>query len=135
MTSAPPSEHFVLVAPLPRSLGHSKTNSTWQERERAWRYARDDWREQIRSQLPPGQCSPIFAGPVRLVIRWRYVDPLLGGDRPDYDNAVMRLAPAFDALAATGVLADDHQIIDVTFEWEPVTDEAPGLRIEIRRVK
>lgn len=129
-----PVERVILSFPIPlRHLDKNHKPAHWSVRSTTWNRAIKDAHNEIITQLQvPGMrdWEPIGA-PVRVRCRWRHQQ---GQQRPDYDNAIARLSPIFDALETAEVLDDDHQIehVDVVFEPVPAGDE--GLEIEIEAI-
>lgn len=121
-----------LTFPLP-SIKHSKNHRAgWQERRKLWATGRDTGIVLIRSQYPGVTTEqPLFTTPVRLHLAWRYAR----GRRPDFDNAISRIAHLLDAMHHTGILADDQLVQAVEVDYERVSTGDEELEIVIRPIK
>ncbi len=127
----PPVERVVLTFPIPLSeLDKNEHDAHWAARTKVWKQALRDAHYEILGQLQaPGLRDwEALKDPVQIEAIWRYPQ---GQRRPDYDNAVARMSPIFDALETAQVLKDDHQIENVDITFEPVAVGDAGLEIEI----
>ncbi len=110
----------ILEFPVPiRELDKNHRPAHWAVRAVSWNRALRDAHNEILAQLEvPGlrDWEPIDE-PVWVRCTWRHRED---HQRPDYDNAVARLSPTFDALESAAVLENDHLIEDVRIQFEPV---------------
>lgn len=121
----------ILEFPIPVSqLDKNHRPAHWAVRSTTWNRALADAHNEILTQLQvPGLRDwDAIDEPVWVRCTWRH---RADQQRPDYDNAVARLSPTFDALESAAVLVNDHLIEDVRIEFEPVQSGQESVTLEL----